>query len=348
MKIFLWSSGVVFLGFLVPFFCFQMMLSFLGTQKLPAEFYSANVGNLDYQVPVQYIEIAPEITSEAKNTSLVFVGDIMMGRAVEQSVLKNRAGGFAYLFEESPFLAEADIAFANLEGCIAVVGNDIGNLYSFRFQPDALEALKNAGFDAMSVANNHAADWGKDAFEENIFRLKNSNILPIGGGFNSEEATRVGIIEKNGIKIGFLGFSDVGPGWFEAGDSKTGILLVKDDFSSLIEVAAQKVDVLVVSLHFGEEYQAVPNGRQKELAHLAIDSGAKIVAGHHPHVIQEVERYNGGVIAYSLGNFIFDQNFSEETMEGLVLEISLAGKELSVVKTFKVKLNRFYQPIPEY
>ena len=97
-------------------------------------------------------------------------------------------------------------------------------------------------------------------------------------------------------------------------------------------------------MHFGEEYQGNANDRQKKLAHLAIDSGAKIVVGHHPHVVQEVEQYKNGVIAYSLGNFIFDQNFSKETMQGLALEIVLDGAEIISVKQNKIKINEFFQP----
>jgi len=100
----------------------------------------------------------------------------------------------------------------------------------------------------------------------------------------------------------------------------------------------------IVSLLFGEEYQGNANDRQKKLAHLAIDSGAKIVVGHHPHVVQEVEQYKNGVIAYSLGNFIFDQNFSKETMQGLALEIVLDGAEIISVKQNKIKINEFFQP----
>ncbi len=169
--------------------------------------------------------------------------------------------------------------------------------------------------------------------------------MVVGGGVNKESASSVRIIGKQGIKFGFLAFSDVGPNWLEAGENDSGILIVKDEFvNRLIQSALQRTDVLIVSFHFGEEYQKNANSRQKKLAHLAIDSGAKIVVGHHPHVIQEVERYKNGVIAYSLGNFIFDQNFSEETMQGLVLEIILEGTEIISVKQNKIKINEFFQP----
>jgi poly-gamma-glutamate synthesis protein (capsule biosynthesis protein) len=279
------------------------------------------------------------------SVSLLFVGDIMLSRGVEKSVLENNDGDFSFLFKKTDFIKEADIAFGNLEGPISLAGRNLGSLYSFRFKPDALDALKNAGFDVLSVANNHSVDWGEEAFEENIFRLKNEEILPIGGGVNREDASRVKIIKKDGLKIGFLGFSDVGPDWFEAKKNKAGILTVKKNvFEPLIYDASQKADVLIVSLHFGEEYEKSHNERQEYLARLAIDNGAKIVIGHHPHVIQKIEEYKNGIIAYSLGDFVFDQDFSEKTMEGLVLEVFLDGKEIIATKKNKVKLNQFFQP----
>jgi len=344
MKKIFWAFFTVFLGFFVPFLSFNILGGFFAGQKMPVQIYSAGIANSKIQ-DVVLKEKEPAIEPAAPlRISLVFVGDIMLGRGVEQSVFRNEAGDFSFLFRQAPFLNEADIAFANLEGPIAVAGKDLGNVYSFKFQPDVLDALKQAGFDAFSVANNHTADWGAAAFEENLFRLKNKEILPVGGGFDRQEASSVQMIEKNGIKIGFLGFSDVGPNWFKAGENTSGISIVDSSYDALVKKAAGSVDVLVVSLHFGEEYATSSNSRQKDLAHRAIDAGAKIVAGHHPHVIQEVENYNGGAIAYSLGNFIFDQNFSEETMEGLVLEVLLSGKEISGIKTSKVKINNLYQP----
>jgi poly-gamma-glutamate synthesis protein (capsule biosynthesis protein) len=174
--------------------------------------------------------------------------------------------------------------------------------------------------------------------------LDRRDIATVGGGFDREDAEHVKIIEKEGIKIGFVGFSDVGPRWMEADDDLSGILLVDDDFEDIIKRGASQVDYLVVSLHFGNEYEAEASERQKKLARLAIDAGAKIIVGHHPHVIQEVERYKDGVIAYSLGNFIFDQNFSEETMKGLILKISANEDKITNVETIATKLNENFQP----
>ena len=159
------------------------------------------------------------------------------------------------------------------------------------------------------------------------------------------EAETPAIIEKYGIKIGFLAFSDVGPNWMEAGEDKAGLLLANDPrFEEIIKNASQLVDYLVVSFHFGDEYQTTHNARQEHLAHKAADNGAKIVIGHHPHVIEDTEIYGESYIAYSLGNFIFDQKFSKNTMEGMLLEIKLNRDGSITAKKNTVKLNSVFQP----
>ncbi len=281
----------------------------------------------------------------ADNTKLLFSGDIMFDRGVYNFIDEIGLGNYSFSFLKSGFIKDADVAFANLEGPISGRGKDSGSVYSFRFNTAAASALADAGFDVLSVANNHIADWGAEAFEDTLKILADNKILATGGGEKRDEAVQPKIIERNGVKIGFLGFSDVGPDWLEATNDKAGVLIVKDsNFSSVIREAAKKTDVLAVSIHFGEEYQTMPTKRQKILAREAIDAGAKIVIGHHPHVIQDLEYYKGGVIAYSLGNFVFDQNFSDETMRGLVLEIILKGRDIVSVSQHKIKINNFFQP----
>lgn len=281
-----------------------------------------------------------------KNLSLMFVGDIMLDRGVKQLIEKHGGSDYLFPFEFVPFLKDPDIVFGNLEGPVSDVGYDIGNLYSFRMDPKALSALKEAGFDVLSVANNHIGDWGLSAFEDTLKRLRESGITAIGGGFNGQDARAVKIIEKNGIKIGFLGFSDVGPEWVAGKEDLPTILLANDPaFETIIKNAVAKVDYLIVSFHFGEEYKTESNERQRYLAHKAVDAGAKIVIGHHPHVIQELEKYKDGVIAYSLGNFVFDQAFSQETLTGGVLEIILDKEGILQINESKVLLNDYFQPV---
>jgi poly-gamma-glutamate synthesis protein (capsule biosynthesis protein) len=162
---------------------------------------------------------------------------------------------------------------------------------------------------------------------------------------NSVEAEKPTIIEKYGMKIGFLGFSDVGPNWMKATEEKAGLLLASNPrFDEIIKNASKQVDYLIVSFHFGAEYKTVHNARQEFLAHQAVDDGAKIVIGHHPHVAEDTEVYNNSFIAYSLGNFIFDQAFSTNTMQGMLLNIKLSRDGSMTVQKNITKLNSVFQP----
>ena len=286
----------------------------------------------------------PEI-KDPDFVTLFFGGDIMLDRGVRNSVNKNFNGNYSKLFEKLGIIKKSDIAFANLEGPASDMGADLKNLYSFRMDPSVIPALKGAGFSIISVANNHVGDWGREAYGDTLRRLKENEIFYTGGGINTEEAEKPVIIEKYGIKIGYLGFSDVGPEWMKSKDDQPGILLANNPkFSEIIQNAAKQVDHLVVSFHFGDEYKTIHNGRQEYLAHKAIDAGAKIVVGHHPHVIQDTEIYKNGYIIYSLGNFIFDQRFSENTMKGMLLEMKLNKEGEMIIKKNTVHLNNFFQP----
>jgi len=281
--------------------------------------------------------------------TFTFAGDMMLDRGVRNSVIKNFNNDYSKLFEKTPDLSElfkdSDIVFANLEGTASDRGKDMKNLYSFRMDPSVIPALKGAGVSIVSVANNHVGDWGRNAYTDTLARLKENEILYTGGGNNKREAETPTIIEKYDTKIGFLGFSDVGPSWMEAQGEKSGILLASDpSFDEIIKNASAQVDYLVVSFHFGDEYKEKHNARQEELAHKAIDAGAKIVIGHHPHVIEDTEVYKDGFIAYSLGNFIFDQSWSAPTMQGMLLKLKLNKNGAITIRKDTVKLNSVFQP----
>ena len=281
---------------------------------------------------------------EPDYVTLTFLGDIMLDRGVRSSVNKNFAGDYSKLFENLDHLQDRDIVFGNLEGPASDQGQDLGSLYSFRMNPSVIPALRGAGFNVLSVSNNHAGDWGRDAFIDTLDRLEENEIAYAGGGWKGRAESPT-VVEKYGMKIGFLAFTDVGPNWLEATEEKAGILLANNpSFSDIIKKANEKVDHLVVSFHFGEEYKELHNDRQEKLAHEAVDSGAKIVIGHHPHVEQDTETYKESFIAYSLGNFIFDQKFSAETMQGMMLDMKLHRNGDMSVRKNTVKLNNLFQP----
>ena len=283
---------------------------------------------------------------EPSFVTLSFLGDLMLDRGVRQSVAKNFGNDYSSLFEKIPqkLLQNSDIAFANLEGTASDQGVDGKNLYSFRMDPGVVPALAGAGFDVLSMANNHVGDWGRFSYIDTLSRLRENEILYTGGGYNEAEAEQPIIIEKHSTKIGYLGFSDVGPAWMEAGAEKAGLLLASDPrFDEIVESAASQVDFLIVSFHWGDEYQALHNARQEHLARRAVDNGAKLVIGHHPHVAQDTEVYKDSFIAYSLGNFIFDQSWSKPTMQGMLLQVKLWKDGSMDIKKNTTYLNSVFQ-----
>ncbi len=281
-----------------------------------------------------------------KEIILVLVGDIMLDRGVEYMVDKYGNGDYKFPFLEiKPRFKEADILFGNLESVISDKGKMVGSEYSFRAKPEALEGLIYAGFDVISVANNHIFDYGREAMEDSFLRLKTAGINYVGGGFNEKEAYSPVIKEINGAKIAFLAYTNLGSSHWEAVGEKSGIAwLQKERMEQDIKEAKMQADLVIVSFHYGDEYKLEPNLFQVSISQAAVDAGADLVVGHHPHVIQTSELYKKSWIFYSLGNFIFDQGFSQETMKGQMLKVLIENAEIKEIVPINIKVNNFFQP----
>jgi len=284
-----------------------------------------------------------EETVVAQETTLLFVGDIMLSRSVGAKMEQQDDWRWPFL-SIADFLKSADITFGNLETTISDRGRNVGSIYSFRADPKSVEGLTYAGFDALSVANNHMGDWTQQAMEDTFALLEANNIAVIGGGSTQEDAHTAKIIEKNGVRFAFLGYTDLGARYAEAVGEETGIAwLDKETMVADIQKAKSASDVVVVSVHMGEEYQLTANTRQRDIASAALNAGATLFIGHHPHVVQNTERKENGYIAYSLGNFVFDQSFSAETMEGLAMKATFEGANLKNVEEIPIAISRQYQ-----
>ncbi|MBI2121366.1 MAG: CapA family protein [Candidatus Wildermuthbacteria bacterium] len=283
---------------------------------------------------VAIINDIPFMEDSPQETTLIFLGDVMLDRGVELQMKRHNDWAWPFL-PAADDLQKADFVFANLESVISDKGEKVGSIYSFRANPRAMEGLARAGIDVVSVANNHSFDYGGEAFADSISRLKKAGILYAGGGFTNAEAHSLAMKEINGTKIGVLGYTAVGSALWQATEQTPGIAWIdgtnlqrlKNDIAN----AKRETDILAVSLHAGDEYTDSPNEFQKLFAKTAIESGADLVIGHHPHTVQPVEQYNNGWVAYSLGNFIFDQSFSESTMRGLALKVIIENKKLKEV-----------------
>jgi len=281
--------------------------------------------------------------------NLFFVGDIMLGRGVEYMINKQGKGDFKFSFLKiASELQKSDILFANLEGPISDRGVRVGSIYSFRFKPEAIDGLVYGGFDILSLANNHMLDYQRIALEDTMNILKENNIDYIGAGFNKEEAFSLKTKEIKNTKIGFLAYTNLGPENWKAGEKNSGMAWISEndigEIAEDIKKSKKEVDVLIISLHAGEEYEENPTSFQTSFAMNCIENGADLVVGHHSHVVQKIERYNDGWIAYSLGNFIFDQGFSEETMKSIILKVVIKNKKIKEISSEDIKINKYFQP----
>lgn len=295
---------------------------------------------------ISLAQVSIPIKRKTEPITLLFVGDIMLDRGAELKIKKEGQEDWNFPFLKiQDYLKTADILFGNLEGPISDKGTKVGSIYSFRADPRATKGLSFAGFDLLSLANNHMFDYGVKALEDTFLRLKEVDIDYVGAGFNREEAYLPIIKEIKGGQIAFLAYTNLAPKNWEAGEDYSGLALLSEErLREDIKAVKKQADITVVSFHFGQEYQTKSNAEQQYFGHLAIDLGADLVVGHHPHVVQEIEQYEHGYIAYSLGNFVFDQDFSKETMQGLILKILIKDKKIKEVKALDIEINEHYQP----
>jgi len=295
--------------------------------------------------------------AKAREINLVLVGDVMLARGVANQIKKSDDFNYPFL-NVADFLNSADLVFGNLEGPISEQGKNQGSVYSFKAEPGVVQGLSFAGFSVMSLANNHILDWGTQAMLDTVDLLGARGIKTVGAGRDYDSANQPVILERNGTKIAFLAYTNLLPKSFAARENTSGI----SDFDiskikAKIEELKTRADLVIVSMHWGEEYQTKANLSQQKIAHELIEDGADLVVGHHPHVPEEIEQYNppprkategrGGWIIYSLGNFVFDQNFSEETMGGLVAKVKIRDGKIDSVEPIKIKINSTFQPYLE-
>ncbi|MBZ5542561.1 MAG: CapA family protein [Acidobacteriia bacterium] len=292
--------------------------------------------------------VAPSLSqqpgAEPRERTLLFVGDVMLSRAVGARMQSEDDWTFPFT-EIGATLAAADLTFGNLECPVSDVGRNRHHLYSFRADPRALEGLKFAGFDVMSVANNHAYDWGPDALLDTVRRLREAGIHPVGGGANDLEAHYPALLDLGGLRVAFLAYVNIEPKEATAAPDRPGVAWVEPErVLADIRFARPLADLVIVGLHWGVEYSARPGRDQTELAHQMIDAGADLIVGGHPHVVQPMEEYQGRWIAYSLGNFVFDQR-DPATRRAIMLQVRVEGKQIAGVTAIPIRIDRSFRAI---
>jgi poly-gamma-glutamate synthesis protein (capsule biosynthesis protein) len=268
---------------------------------------------------------------------LIFAGDVMFSRAVLRAMQAARDPAMPFR-KIAPLLSSSDITFVNLESPFSDRGPYYKGGLIFHAPPQAIVGLQLAGVSLASTANNHARDCGAHGVEYTIAWLRSHGIQPVGSS-KSEAATHQGVvIVRNGIRFGFLGYTyDQNNGNWR--DIDTRIALADPEVMCQDVAAVKKLcDVVIVSMHNGIEYMPKPSGKQIKFAHAAIDAGATLVIGHHPHVIEPQESYKSGLIFYSLGNFVFDQYQREATQHGEIVQISFVGTKILATHVMHVRI----------
>lgn len=285
--------------------------------------------------------------AEGLSLRFIAVGDIMLGRGVGMRLQKY--GSYDRAFDNvSSVLKQGDVVFANLESPLTASMHSLDpkRKIVLKAKPEAVSALTGAGFNLVSIANNHMMDYYETGLFDTMSILKANHILFAGGGKNIDEARKPAIIEKNGLKIGLLAYSDMAELVF-AGDpylkysadkDKSGISPRK--YEAVIEDVRKlrgQVDLLAVSLHWGVEDSFTVSDGQRDFAHKLIDNGVDLILGHHPHQFQGIELYKGKPVFYSMGNFLFDQNESEN-MESFIIDMKYKGTELTDLSAIPVRI----------
>jgi len=279
--------------------------------------------------PWLYLREGQALDAREAVVELIAVGDVMLGRDIA-SVPEPLSG-------ITPWLRSADLAMGNLECVLAEGGTARPGPYRLRAPSPAAGVLANAGFDLLGLANNHTLDYGPEGLAETVTRLHEVGIATVGAGPDQADAARPVIRDVGGMRLAFLAFNTVadpddiaGPGgWTRA---------MWDQTKAVSAIAAVRAEAaaVIVSLHWGYEYELRPDPAQHDIAQALLDAGADLVIGHHPHVVQGTEIRGDGFVAYSLGNLIFDQQ-QGDTRQGLALRAFFDGEGLRAVQALPVR-----------
>lgn len=268
---------------------------------------------------------------------LLFAGDVMFSRAVRHAILAAHDPALPFR-KLAPLMSAADITFVNLETPFSDKGPYHEAGLVFHAAPEMIAGLQLANVSIASTANNHSRDCAAYGVEYTVSWLRSHGISPVGSSESAGKTHQGLVLIKKGIRFGFLAYTfDQKNGNWKDEDDRIALAdteVMKRDVRSLLN----RTDIVIVSMHHGIEYMPKPSKAQVEFAHAAVDAGAHLVVGHHPHVIQPSETYHGRQIFYSLGNFVFDQYQREATQHGEMVEISFWGTSVLSTRVLPVRI----------
>lgn len=254
---------------------------------------------------------SPVLSASSTPAQILFVGDVMLDRSIRTVMALN---GFDYSFANiKSIFGNIDLAVGNLEGTITEnpsISQKNVDILKFTFATTTALELQKLGFTGFSLANNHALDFGQTGFLETEKNLKAVGLSYFGSPLNNQDISTSTTV--NGENLCLIGYHE---------------LFASSTISVIKEIANLRpsCDYLMVFAHWGNEYSETPSSSQRQIGHAFIDAGADLVVGAHPHVIEPVEIYKNHPIFYSLGNFIFDQDFSLPTRQGLAIRLELGS-----------------------
>lgn len=272
-----------------------------------------------------------------RDITVVAVGDIMLGGTAAPELARF---GYDYPFERVVgVLRRGDVVFGNLEGPLTKRGAAAGKQYVFHSPPQLVApALARAGFNVLSLANNHSMDYGLEGLRDTVRALTQAGIRHAGAGDNLAAARQPAIIDVTGARVAVLAYSLTFPEEFWAGPDRPGTAFGHEhQVRADVAAARRNADIVLVSFHWGREGIAEPRDYQITLGRAAIDAGAAAVLGHHPHRLQGVARYRDGVILYSLGNFVFG-SYSPDAVRSAIAELRFRNGRVREVKLYPINV----------
>lgn len=292
----------------------------LGLPLLPTTTYSTTPAPTPQ--PLSTITPSPPLT-------IIAVGDVMLGRMVNKTSVEQ--DDFTWPFQPTRnVLSAGDLTIANLEAPLVPDCDLTGNGMRLCGDPRAVAGLSMAGFDVLSLANNHALDYDSLGRTETVDSLRAAGIDSV---FDGSPVQR----EIKGLKIGIIAYDDH--------DRNLDIDRARRETAAL----AHQVDFMIAIVHWGYEYQPNPSARQRLLAHALIDSGVNVIFGAHPHWLQPIESYDHGLIFYSLGNFVFDQTWSSQTRDSMIVRLTVYREAAGLNMTYEltpIEISGYGQPRP--
>jgi poly-gamma-glutamate synthesis protein (capsule biosynthesis protein) len=279
-------------------------------------------------------------TLDVRTVSLDAVGDVTFGESVGPA-LAAHGGAYPWAFV-GPTLRAADITVGNLETAVTTRGSAAVKEFTFRGPPAALVPMHDvAGFDVLTLANNHTVDFGRDALLDTLKAVHAAGIQTIGAGATDLQARRPAIVEAGGLRVAFLGYSDVNPYGFNATSSSPGT--AKADVAAIttdVDSALRRADVAVCFFHWGTELHSAPDSRQQQFAAACLNAGAKVVIGAHPHVLGGVATPSPhALVAWTLGNFVFPSG--SVTGRTAILHVALGADGVRGYRLVPVRIDGF-------